>query len=604
MSDIIKLLPDSIANQIAAGEVIQRPASVIKELVENSIDANATDIIINIKDAGKTLIQVKDNGAGMSETDARLAFERHATSKIQETNDLFKIKTMGFRGEALASIASVAQVDLKTKREEDELGINIQISDSTVTLQEPVSCSKGSNFQIKNLFFNIPARRKFLKADNTEFRHIIEEVQRIALTHPEIAFKLVHNNVEIYHLQKGNNRQRIVAIFGKSINQNLISIENKTDIVKTSGFIGKPENAKKNRGQQYFFVNNRFMRHPYFYHAITDAYKNILNPDTFPSFFIFLEVDPASIDINIHPTKTEIKFEEEKFIYQILRATVKEALGKFNIIPSIDFDVESDFILPAKTNNIFVKPPEPKIDANYNPFTNSGSAPSSYTKTTKTYFDKPNTDNWEKLFDSKTEDIIDETTQEETKPKLIFNNTDLNIDILIYKNIFAVFAYEEQLLSVNLKRALHRINYDKFISLIKNNTGITQKLLYTEEIEFSNPDYLLLNEIYDELSAVGFDITECKPNTISLNGVPSEFNNGNYKQFLEGLIEIYLQNKTEIKAEIHSTIANELANSTTNIRSVFSNESALPIIKQLFNCKNQSYTPNGKLIIQSLNIIE
>jgi len=601
MSDIIKLLPDSIANQIAAGEVIQRPASIVKELVENAIDAKATEIIINIKDAGKTLVQVKDNGIGMSETDARLAFERHATSKIRETNDLFKINTMGFRGEALASIASVAQIDLKTKRAEDELGINIQISDSKVTLQEPISCPTGSNFQIKNLFFNVPARRKFLKADNTEFRHILEEVQRVALTHPNVAFKLVHNNTEIYNLQKGNYRQRIVAIFGKSINQNLISVDNETDIVKISGFIGKPEKAKKKRGEQYFFVNGRFMRHPYFYHAVNDAYKNILPPDTFPSFFIFFEVNPASIDINIHPTKTEIKFEEEKFIYQLLHVTVKEALGKFNIVPSIDFDIETDFIIPPKSNNIFVKPPEPKLDPNYNPFKNSSSG-SSYTKTSKTYFDKPNTDNWEKLFetsnidDNKIEEIIESKINTE-----VFENTNFDFDVLIYKKSNAIFEYKDQLLMVNLKRALQRINYDIFIEKIAKNKSTTQKLLYVEEIKFSNNDYLLLNEIYDELSAVGFDITECKPNTISLNGVPSEFENGNYKQFLEELIEIYSNNKTNIKTEIYDIVANSLAKSITNLQSIFTKESAKRIIKELLNSNNQTFTPKGKQIIYQLN---
>ena len=601
MSDIIKLLPDSIANQIAAGEVIQRPASIVKELVENSIDAKATEIIINIKDAGKTLVQVKDNGSGMSETDARLAFERHATSKIRETNDLFKINTMGFRGEALASIASVAQVDLKTKREEDELGVNIQISDSTVSLQEPVSCSTGTNFQIKNLFFNVPARRKFLKADTTEFRHILEEVQRVALTHPNVAFKLVHNNAEIYNLQKGNYRQRIVAIFGKSINQNLISVDNETDIVKISGFVGKPEKAKKKRGEQYFFVNGRFMRHPYFYHAVNDAYKNILQPDTFPTFFIFFEVNPASIDINIHPTKTEIKFEEEKFIYQLLHVTVKEALGKFNIVPSIDFDVETDFILPPKGNNVFVKPPEPQVDPSYNPFKGTSSG-SSYAKTTKTYFDKPNTDNWEKLFESSDKNTIDDEIVEHKTNNQVFDNIETDFDILIYKNINAIFAYNDQLLSVNLRRALHRINYEIFIEKIKNNKGVTQKLLYVEEIEFTQKDYMLLNEIYDELSAVGFDITESKPNTISLNGVPSEFENGNYKQFLDELIEIYSNNKTDIKNDILDIIANSLAKSVRNLQSVFTKDSAKAIIFGLFKCENQSYSPSGKQIITQIEL--
>ncbi len=368
MSDIINLLPDSVANQIAAGEVIQRPASVVKELVENSVDAGSTSIIVNIREAGKNLIQISDNGSGMSETDARMAFERHATSKIKNANDLFAIRTMGFRGEALASIAAIANVELKTKKKDNDLGVAINISGSEVISQEPVSCSDGSNFLIKNLFFNVPARRKFLKKNSTELKHIITEFQRIALVHPEIAMTLQHNDAEIYNLPISNHHERIVNIFGKGIKQNLISIETETTVISIKGFIGKPEFARKTSGEQYFFINDRYMKHPYFYKAVLLAYENILPPDTVPSFFLYFDADPSTIDINIHPTKTEIKFEDERAIWQIVQASVKQSLGKFNIVPSIDFDQESILDIDYSTKNKEIRQPSIEINHSYNPF--------------------------------------------------------------------------------------------------------------------------------------------------------------------------------------------------------------------------------------------
>ena len=337
MSDIIKLLPDSVANQIAAGEVIQRPASVVKELTENAVDAGATEISVVIRDAGRTLVQVIDNGCGMSETDARLSFERHATSKISSADDLFIITTKGFRGEALASIAAVSMTELRTRREEDEAGTLVEINNSRVTRQEPCSCAAGSVFSVRNLFYNVPARRKFLKSDTTEFRHIITEFQRVALAHPEIRFNLTHNDQEIYRLPAGNHRQRIAGLFGKHYNQNLVSVETSTSIVTVSGFAGKPENARRSAGEQFFFVNNRFIRHPYLHRAVLEAYQGLLPADTLPAYFIYMTADPATIDVNIHPTKTEVKFEDERSVWQIMLASVREALGRFNVVPSLDF---------------------------------------------------------------------------------------------------------------------------------------------------------------------------------------------------------------------------------------------------------------------------
>ena len=352
MPDIIKLLPDSVANQIAAGEVIQRPASVVKELVENSVDAGGQNIRVIIKDSGKTLIQIIDDGAGMTETDARLSFERHATSKITTANDLYTITTKGFRGEALASIAAVAMVELRTRKQENDTGILIVINGSKVEVQEPCSCTVGSSFSVKNLFYNIPARRKFLKSDNTEIRHIVNEFQKIVLAHPDIRFSLYHNDTEIYKLAPGNIRQRIIGVFGKQINQDLITLETETSLIRIKGFIGKPENARRTYGEQFFFVNNRFMKHPYFHKAVVEAYQNILPVEAIPSYFIFMEADPASIDINIHPTKTEIKFEDERAIWQILMASVREAFGRFNIVPSLDFENEALIEIPVRDSSI------------------------------------------------------------------------------------------------------------------------------------------------------------------------------------------------------------------------------------------------------------
>ncbi len=368
MSDIIHLLPDSVANQIAAGEVIQRPASVVKELVENALDAGADSIQVNIKDAGRTLIQIIDNGKGMSETDARMAFERHATSKIKEANDLFSLSTMGFRGEALASIAAVAHIDLKTKRKEDELGTHIEIAGSNVEKQEPTACSEGTIFSIKNLFFNVPARRKFLKTNATEFNHIVNEFNRIAIIYPEISFTLTHNDSEVYNLPEGTLRQRIVNIFGKNINSQLLTIDTETSLLKISGFVGKPETARKQMHNQYFFVNGRYMRHPYFHKAVMKAFDRMLAPETTPSYFICFDIDPSNIDVNIHPTKTEIKFENERAIWSILMASVRESLGKFNVVPGLDFDQEGATEIPVISADTSIKMPDTGFNEDYNPF--------------------------------------------------------------------------------------------------------------------------------------------------------------------------------------------------------------------------------------------
>lgn len=587
MSDLIKLLPDSVANQIAAGEVIQRPASVVKELVENAIDAKASEVIVNIVDAGRTSIQIIDNGTGMSETDARLSFERHSTSKLRNIDDLFALNTMGFRGEALASIASVSQVELKTKREEDELGIEIRIAGSNIEIQEPVSCSKGTNFQIKNLFFNVPARRKFLKTDGTEFRHILEEFQRVALTNTDISFKLYHNKTEVFNLPKSVLRQRIVNVFGKNLNASLISIENVTDIVEIKGFIGKPDSARKNRGRQYFFVNNRYMRHPYFYRAVMDAYKNILPPETIPSFFIYLYVKPESIDINIHPTKTEIKFEEEKFIYQLLHVTIKQALGRFNIMPSIDFDVNTDFEIPVATKDTIIAPPKVNYDPSYSPFNSSSNSASK--KSYDDFFKKDDTKDWEKLF-----------TEENTeKPTELFNEEFIPTDLIVFAGKYGMFSNSDKLTIINLKSALYRINFELFKGSLLNSKSNAQKIMFQDEIELTVDNYLIINEMYDHLSVIGFDFKEVKANTIEVISVPGEIENIDIPKLIENLIEDYKLFEGDIKDNIDNIIAKSIAKSTIRNKQ-FDVNSARYTITELYKTKEPSYTPDGKLIIKNM----
>src|SRR5512133_659659 len=469
MPDVIKLLPDSVANQIAAGEVIQRPASVVKELVENSVDAGGKNIRVIIKDSGKTLIQVIDNGSGMTETDARLAFERHATSKITSAQDLFAIKTKGFRGEALASIAAVAMVELKTRMENNETGILVVISGSKVEKQEPCSCTPGSSFSVKNLFFNIPARRKFLKSDNTEIRHIINEFQKIVLAHPDIRFSLHHNDAEIYNLTGTNLRQRIIGVFGKQINQDLITLETETSLINIKGFIGKPENARRTYGEQFFFVNNRFMKHPYFHKAVVEAYQNILPVEAIPSYFIFMEADPASIDINIHPTKTEIKFEDERSIWQILMASVREALGRFNIVPSLDFENEALIDIPVMRSSDLI-PEQPKIQINtqFNPFDKEDRDQdrSGYIER----FEKENTANWEKLYKT--------LEKENENPEKFEKIRESQRKFFQVKNKYIVCPVKSGLMMIDQKRAHERVLYERFLDTLRNKQAVSQAEMF------------------------------------------------------------------------------------------------------------------------------
>ena len=648
MSDIIQILPDSVANQIAAGEVVQRPASVVKELVENAIDAGSTSIKINLKDAGKTLIQIIDNGCGMSATDARLAFERHATSKVKAAEDLFAIRTMGFRGEALASIAAIANVELKTKRTEDELGTHLVIDGSDLISQDSVACPSGSNFIVKNLFFNVPARRKFLKANSTELRNIITEFHRIVLANPDIEFKLIHNDVEVYNLTPSNTRQRIVTVFGRNINTRLISIDTNTSIVKLSGFIGKPKNAKRKTDEQFFFVNNRYMRHPYFHKAVLLAYDKILPPDTVPPYFIFFEVDPKIIDINIHPTKTEIKFEDERAIFQIIQASIREALGKFNIVPSIDFDEDTSLEIPvANQDSSKVEMPMIKVNHEFNPFEADSSfnpfeqeknsiennqfyqefKPKSETTTSQNLKEEVPKD-WDKLYQDREPDLIpDYPIEEQTelkrppvpdyfKPQESSQNQiqqkifqrDKNVksqDFFQLKNKYILTPVRSGLMIIDQRKAHERILFEKFRNSVENNQGVAQQTLFPQTIEFNASDYTLLQVIIEDIRALGFDIREFGKKTFVINGTPADIQNSDPKELIENLLENYKVNQLDVKVKVRENLAKALAKaSAVNYGKSLSSEEMSAIIDQLFACETPNYTPDGKTIVSVLETQE
>ena len=592
MPDIIKLLPDSVANQIAAGEVIQRPASVVKELMENSVDAQAGSIKVIIKDSGRTLIQVIDDGTGMSETDARLSFERHATSKIASAQDLFEIRTKGFRGEALASIAAVSMVELRTRKAGDDSGTLIIINGSRVETQEPCSCPAGSSFSVKNLFFNIPARRKFLKSENTEMRHIIVEFQKIVIAHPEIRFLLFHNENEIYNLGTGNFRQRIIGVFGKQINNDLITLETATTLINIKGFIGKPENARRTYGEQFFFVNNRFMKHPYFHKAVIEAYQNILPPEAIPSYFILMEIDPASIDINIHPTKTEIKFEDERSIWQILMASVKEALGRFNIVPSLDFDNEALIDIPVRSSfKNMPDSPSIEIDPRYDPF--AGDERLSNQNRIIDRFEKENYSNWEKLY-SALEREEPEPAKMETERKFFQ-----------IKNKYIVCPVKSGLMLIDQKRAHERILYERFLENLNSNRSISQTELYPVTIELNPADVFVLKEIEDDIRLLGFNFQLSDNNVISITGRPSEIGSADPVMLLEILLEEFKKTQSDPATGIREKVASAMAGASAIPygKALLKNEME-DLFDTLFTCKAPNYSPKGKPVINIITLEE
>lgn len=602
MPDIIHLLPDSVANQIAAGEVVQRPASAVKELMENALDAGGSKIKLIVKDAGKTLIQVIDNGCGMSETDARMSFERHATSKIQKADDLFAIRTMGFRGEALASIAAIAQVELKTRRIGDDVGVQIDIEGSEIKRQETVSCAEGTSISVKNLFFNIPARRNFLKTDSVELRHIIDEFHRVSIPNPEIAFSFHHNNTEIFHLEAGSMKQRLMGLFGSSYNSRLVPVEENTGIVKIKGFVIKPDFAKKTRGEQFFFLNKRFIKNSYLHHAVQSAFEQLLPTDSFASYFLMLDVDPKSIDINIHPTKTEVKFEDEKAIYAFLRSAVKKSLGQFNISPSLDFDQEAHlYNMPLKPVDGIYKQPTIKVDENYNPFKTE--------KKETAERELSNKANWEKLYSRHVDNQLEfEIKKEEETQQTI--NTDWDNDLhesnkkSTYQlhNKYILTHIKTGFMVIDQQGAHERILYERILEGFEKHKSATQQELFPKTIELNTPDFELVKELQSEIQSMGFDISEFGKNTFVIHGVPADTSDYDSVKLLEGLLENYKQNLLELKSDKRENLARSMARNTA-IKSgrALTQEEMQNIIDELFACKMPYSTPSGKPTITTFS---
>jgi DNA mismatch repair protein MutL len=601
VSDIIRLLPDSVANQIAAGEVIQRPASVVKELVENALDAGATDIIVHIKDAGKTLIQITDNGCGMSPSDARMAFERHATSKISSANDLFAIRTMGFRGEALASVAAIADVEMRTKRHEDETGTYLHINATRIITQEPAACNNGTTIQVKNLFFNVPARRKFLKTDATELKLIISEIQRVAIPNPEVAVALYHNGTSLYELPEGHLRKRIAGLFGKSVNQALVPLETSTSILNISGYAGLPKFARKTMGEQFFFVNRRYMRHPWFHKAVMQAYEKLLPPDAFPSYFIFLEIDPANIDINVHPTKTEIKFESETAIWQILNAAVREALGKHNVVPSIDFDQEGSVEIPMPLRpGQAVSAPFIEFNPDYNPFSDSPRQ-SAGSGSSGNFRSGQNLRSWESLYTGMENARPDADPVDRNPEKGIFTDPPLGYSgkkVLQLKQKYLILPVKSGMMIIDQKRAQERILFEKFMEVMASERVPTQQILFPHTFELNPLDAALLMEILPDVTALGFDIREFGKDTFIINGVPGVLAASSPADLVEKLLEEFKNSPLEAKSRVREQVASSLAKASALGYGVgLQPEEMDHLIDQLFACKSPNFAPDGKPVL-------
>lgn len=612
MSDIINLLPDSIANQIAAGEVVQRPASVVKELLENSLDAKSTSINLVIKEAGKTLIQVTDNGHGMSETDARMCFERHATSKIQGSEDLFNIKTMGFRGEALASVAAVAKVELKTRLADAELGCVIVIEASEFKKQEPVSVPCGTSLAVKNLFYNVPARRNFLKSNPVEMRHIIDEFQRAALARADVSFSLHQNDNEVYKLPGGKLSQRIVGIFGKNYQKQLVSCSEETDQVKIHGYIGKPESSKKTRGEQFFFVNNRYIKNNYLNHAVMGAYEGLLQEGHFPFYALFIEIDPVHIDINVHPTKTEIKFDDERTIYGVVKSTVKQALATHNVTPSLDFDTDVNFQSVAVSNLKFDR--TTKSERNYGSFKSVEGQ-------------KKHGVQWEKLYESaineakpsadaiRREEGLEPTDQlkfesglnQQRVPAETASALDLSSQaICLMHQRYIAKQVKSGMMLLDVQLSYERILYEKYYAMLSAQSGVSQRCLFPQTLELNPSDYSLVIELKNEIQALGFDFDAFGNNTIVINGIPAELPHNGEKELLEGLIEQFKFNRSELSLDSQENMARSIAKRSA-ARVNVSNETLelSTLIDRLFACSQPNYTPDGSptFVILSLEKI-
>ncbi|MEZ5017916.1 MAG: DNA mismatch repair endonuclease MutL [Flavipsychrobacter sp.] len=605
MPDIIQLLSDHIANQIAAGEVIQRPSSAVKELLENAIDAGATDIQLIVKDAGKELIQIVDNGCGMSATDARMAFERHATSKIRNIEDLFSIRTMGFRGEALASVAAVAQVELKTKTRDSDVGTHIVIEGTEVKSQEPCATTDGTSISIKNLFFNVPARRHFLKSNATEFRHIIDEFTRVALAHPDVAFRLFHNDKEQYHLEAGNLKTRIVGLLGNTYQKNLVPLEEKTDLLNISGFVGMPKAATRTRGMQFFFINDRFIRSPYLHHAVVNAYEGLIEKEAFPFYVLFLEVDPARVDVNVHPTKQEVKFEDDRMMYAYLNAAVKHSLAKYNIAPSLDFTLNPEI---QELPSVQLPKTEEQTEQTtkgylYNTFTNKGQA----------HFieKKDSLKQWKNLYQiaqESAEQPSEELHQEpnvQQQTSILSGDSGLPVNsehnILLVQGAYLVTTVKSGMMLIHIRRAQERIWYERLLEQWNEGSTPSQQLLFPVSLELPPQDAILLNEVLADLSKIGFDISPFGKNTFVVQGLPTGLPSGEEKNVLDEVIDQLKHESDDAVGKRQDTLlANMAKRLSRNQEAMHQAEMQQLLIDELFACAQPEYTPSGKKIFTML----
>ena len=604
MPDKILLLPDNIANQIAAGEVIQRPASAVKELLENAVDAGATEIKLIINDAGKSLVQVIDNGGGMSETDARMSFERHATSKITTIDDLFHIKTMGFRGEALASIAAVAQVELKTKRLDDETGTYIEIENSVVKKQEPIAVAEGTSIAMKNLFFNVPARRNFLKSNNAEMRHIVDEFTRVALAFPQIFFSLMANNQQIFHLEAGNLKQRILQLLGNTYNTKLVSVKEDTDYMNIYGFVGKPDTAKKTRGDQYFFVNNRFIKSAYLNHAVMNAYQEMVTKDSFPMYVLFIDLDPTQVDVNVHPTKQEIKFEDEKIIYAFVQAAVKHALAQFSVTPTLDFELDASIQQLSSIQQPFTE--ENKSAAT------SGSIFKGFTEKNKAHFIEPTNrselKHWRDFYESRESGAGSQESGENVQRSMLNAQSSTEDWPTIHHSPFTIHdtgltqLHNEYILSqtangfilINQQAAHERIIYERLQEAAKGKTIATQRSMFPVTIELAPADTVLLEELMNDLQQLGYMIEPFGKNTFVIQGTPADVTQGNEKQVIDSLLEQYKHFSNDLKFSKREKLIRSLAwQQSIKVGRQLSEKEMEALVEDLFKCKQPNSSPNG-----------
>mgnify|MGYP002628738985 FL=1 len=606
-ASIIQLLPDHVANQIAAGEVVQRSASVVKELLENAVDAKASDIKLIVKEAGKTLVQVIDNGLGMNTTDARLCFERHATSKIRQAEDLFDLHTKGFRGEALASIAAIAHVEMKTKQDQEELGNHIVVEGSKLITQEVAVLPKGTSFAVKNLFFNIPARRNFLKSETVEFRHVMDEFQRVALAHPSISFTLIHNGSELYNLPSSNFRQRIVAIFGGKTNEKLVPVLEDTELVKIAGFVGKPEYAKKNRGEQFFFVNDRYIKSAYLHHAIMNAYEGLLKEGNQPSYFLYLQVPPHTIDINIHPTKTEIKFDDEHSLYAILRSAVKHSLGQFNVAPILDFERDSNLDTPYQYKDKEVDFPTIQVNSGFNPFATE--KPSKSLSSFGSYKNETTQSNWESLYvglKQDTEEIASFSFESEEVTGKLFDENDVetstNSTYQIHKK-YIVSTIKSGMLVINQKRAHQRILYEQFLTNITIQKAASQQLIFPLELYFSSDEMQLLRELRLTLENTGFVFDAFNSDAVQISGLPVLMSESEVSIVLEELISNLQNEVPESSFSQSDTIAKSMAKSLAVKTGTYLTEKEQEnLVNSLFACKEPNVSPFQKPTFITLTV--